>query len=476
MPRRSWILWSTALLLTLIPDVFFWIRSLLVGDDGGRSYAWMWVGSCLGNQINDLIGYPERLIRVLPLFWFGGAPMIVVACACCYLSVRTGRARLGRIIARSGAVTLLFFRLPELLLFTLDGALGPRCLEAWGPSAILSWNAGMDLYFLAPPILVLLAVRPARRGYVRRGRFARTAVAALTLMTTLLVVDRAAPPGKVSSEGELDCAGFGGGTVHDLTKAEKDFLCQVRGYAPFMNNGIEIWDKAPDRVVLTQGRDLCRLAEQHGGEINAPAVREAPHAALAGALGSLCPAVARAQELAGRRQQEEEDAYVAKEEKACAAHPAHRPKIKPVRQHRATTWTEFWTINGWEDGYEDASPDLVKELIGSERGALAIWAADEVGYACVTTESYTRRPPLETKGWKEVVEVAYESPTGSLTLGDGLGNTSPKLTTSGPGSYRVRVHLRGRERVYQVPYPPDGAVELLIMVFPGKRKEPAVYR
>ncbi|MEV1249615.1 hypothetical protein [Nonomuraea sp. NPDC049750] len=437
---------------------------------------WMSVGSCLGNQINDLIGYPERVIRDLPLFWFGGAPMIVVAFACWYLSVRTGRDRLGRIIARSGAVTLLFFRVPELLLFTLDGALGPRCLEAWGPSEMLSWNAGMNLYFLAPPILVLLAGRPARRGFVRRGRFSRTTVAILTLMTTLLVVDQAAPPGKVSSEGELDCAGFGGGTVHDLTKAEKDFLCQVRGYAPFINDGIEGWAEAPDRVVLTQGRDLCRLAEQYGGELNAPAVREAPHVALAGALGSMCPAVARAQELAGRRQQEEEDAYTAKMEKACAVHPAHRPKIKPVRRHRATVWTEFWTINGWEDGYEGAAPDLVKELVGSERGALSVWAADESGYACVTTESYTRRPPLETKGWKEVVEVAYESPTGSLSLGDGMGATSPKLTTSGPGSYRVRVHLRGRERVYQVPYPPDGAVELLIMVFPGKGKEPTVYR
>ncbi|MFD9948116.1 hypothetical protein ACFWYW_55100 [Nonomuraea sp. NPDC059023] len=465
-----------ALLVTLIPDVFFWIRSLLAGDDGGTSYVWMSAGSCLGNQIDDLIRYPERMVRLLPLFWYGGAPMIVAAWGGWYLSVRTGRDRLGRVIARSAAVILLLLRLPELLLFTLDGALGRECLDAWGPPAIVSRNAGMDLYSLAPPILVLLAVRPVRRGFVRRGRFARTAVAVLTLMTTLLVVDQAAPPGKVSSERELDCAGFGDGTAHDLTKAEKDFLCRVRGYDSFMDDGIESWAEVSDRVVLAQGHDLCRVAEQHEGDTGAPAVREAPHAALAGALGALCPAVARAQELAGQRGQAEEAAYFAGKEKACAAHPAHRPKIEPVRRHRATMWTEFWTINGWDDGYEGTNPELVRELVGSERGALTIWAADEIGHACVTTESYTRRPPLETKGWREVVEVAYESPTGSLALADGRGTTSPKLTASGPGSYRVRVHLRGRDRVYQIPYPPDAAVELLIMVFPGERKEPAVYR
>ncbi|GGO80617.1 hypothetical protein [Nonomuraea cavernae] len=94
----------------------------------------------------------------------------------------------------------------------------------------------------------------------------------------------------------------------------------------------------------------------------------------------------------------------------------------------------------------------------------------------MTTESYTRRPPLETREWEKVVEVAYEGPTGSLTLIDGKGITLPKLTTSGPGAYRVRVHLRGRDLVYQAPYPPDGAVELLIMVFPGEWREPTVHR
>ncbi|MEU8178362.1 hypothetical protein AB0C14_36305 [Microbispora hainanensis] len=77
---------------------------------------------------------------------------------------------------------------------------------------------------------------------------------------------------------------------------------------------------------------------------------------------------------------------------------------------------------------------------------------------------------------RRTAEVGYESPTGSLQLGGGEGPTLKGLTVRGPGSYRVRVHLRGRKLVYQVAYPPDGAVELLVQVFPGKARKPVVYR
>ncbi|MFI6496231.1 hypothetical protein [Nonomuraea typhae] len=473
MSRRKWSLWGAAAVIAVLPDAFLGIHSLLTGDDGSRVYTWMSTGSCPGHEISKLIRYPD----VIPLLWYGGAPMIAVAFLCRHLCVRSGRERLGRNLARAGAVILLLDHLPGPLLLALDGALGGGCLAAWGPPETVSWNAGMGLYLLVPPILVLLAVRPARERFVRSGPVVRTAGAAVTLTAALVLLNQATPAGKVSGDMALDCAGAGGGSVRDLTEAEKDFLCQVRGFGPLRTGGgVEGWAGVPDRVVLTQGRDLCRLAERHGGDTGAPAVRDAPQSGLARVLGPLCPAVSRAQEQAGEREQEEEDAYVAEKEAACAKHPAHRPRISPVRQHRATMWTEFWTLNGWDDGYEGTAPDMVRELVGGTRGGLTIWAADEFGHACVTTESYTRRPPVETKGWKEVVEVAYESPGGSLTLVDGRGNRSPKLTAVGPGSYRVRVHLRGRELVYQVADRPDGAVELLIMVFPGEQKKLAVYR
>lgn len=298
-------------------------------------------------------------------------------------------------------------------------------------------------------------------------------------MTAVVLLPVAsAPPGEVSAQWELGCTGFGDGTVPRANAAEKDFLCAVRDHDHRYGSGLGVWDGVSDQDVLAQGRHLCALATRHGGDTGARAVQEAPQASLAIVLPSLCPAVARARQAEEDRWQAESDAYVAREERACAAHPRHRPKIRPVRQRRATMWTEFWTIDGWEEGHEGEGgpPDLVKDLVGSGRGALAIWAADEAGSACVTVESYTRRPPLEVRGWEEVVEVGYESPTGALALSDGYGTRLRGLTTRGPGSYRVRVHLRGRELVYQVAYPPDGAVELLVQVFPGKAKKPVVHK
>ncbi|MEU7941383.1 hypothetical protein [Microbispora bryophytorum] len=476
MPRRSWVLWAAATLTAAAPSLFFWVIWTLTGDYGSRSYLSMSSGSCLGWDIYVQVSPWAYPVKAFPLFSYGGAPLIVLGFAGWCLSLRSGRTGLGRMIGRCVAVVLLVLNLPDLLLPTLDAALGPACTQIWGPPELLSQQFAWGLYDCVPPILVLLAVRAPRRAFVRRGPVVRTAADVLAVTAVVLLPAASAPPGKVSAQWELGCPGFGDDTATRLNSAEKDFLCTVRGYDRPYDSGVEGWDEVSDQDVLAQGRHLCALATRRGGDIAARAVSEAPQASLAGALPSLCPAVARAQQAEADRRQAESDAYVAQKERACAAHPRHRPKIEPVRQRRATLWTEFWTIDGWEDGYEGNPPDLVEELVGSGRGTLAIWAADEIGHACVTVESYTRRPPLETRGWEEVVEVGYESPTGSLELVDGDGTSLKGLTTRGPGSYRVRVHLRGRELVTQTVDAPDGAVELLVQVFPGTAKKPVVYK
>ncbi|TLP62429.1 hypothetical protein [Microbispora triticiradicis] len=482
MPRRSWVLWAAAVLTSAAPTLYFWVASLLTGGETVESYfsAVVYPASCPGWEIYDRVYLPAYPVIGFPLLATNGAPLVVLGLAGWWLSVRRGRVRLGRIIGRCVAVVLLVLALPGFLTPTLDAALGPGCAQMWGPPEVFSWQIGWSLYDSLPPLLMLLAVRVPRRVFVRRGPVARTATAVLTVAAVVLLPAASAASGRVSAEWELDCAGFGDGTVKGLTTAERHFLCAVRGYGlpsdPSYDSGVEGWDEASDEAVLAQGRHLCALATRHGGDIGARAVEEAPEASLATKLAFLCPAVAGAQQAEEERRQAESDAYVAEKEQVCAALPRHRPEIRPVRQRRATMWTEFWTIDGWEEGYEGDPPDLVRDLVGSGRGTLAIWAADEVGHACVTVESYTRRPPVETRGWEEVVEVAYESPTGALELVDGDGRRLTGLTTRGPGSYRVRVHLRGRKLVYQVPDPPDGAVRILIEVFPGRAKKTVVYK
>lgn len=204
------------------------------------------------------------------------------------LSLRGGRAGLGRIIGRCVAVVLLVLDLPDFLLPTLDAVLGPACPDAWGPPERFSTQIAWGLYDCVA----------------------------------------------------LDCAGFGDGAVTGLSAADKRFLCKVRGHDRPYDLGVEGWDEVSDQDVLAQGRHLCALAARHGGDIAARAVSEAPQASLAGALADLCPAVAGAQQAEAGRRQAESDAYVAQKERACAAHPRHGPKIRPVRQRRATMWTE----------------------------------------------------------------------------------------------------------------------------------------
>ncbi|WP_143590516.1 hypothetical protein [Thermoactinospora rubra] len=472
MSRRSWVLWGTALAWAAGPGLYDWLWSE-TGDE--LYFSAVSGGSCPGHSIYLFIEQPVWAVLDFPLFWYGGAPLILLAFAAWHIGIRIRRARAGRIAARSAAATLLSFCLPQLVLLTVDAALDPGCLDPWGPPDMLTWTVGMGLYSLVPPLLILHAVRDPRRLPVRRSRPARALAAVVAATAVLLLPSQATPPGKVSTERELDCGRFGDGTVTGLGEAEKSFLCQVRRHASD-DPAVERWKGVPDRIVLAQGRHLCDLATRHGGDVNAPAVRDAPHASLTSALPRLCPPVARAQEAEAQRQREEEERYVAEMERACAARPRHRPRIKPVRQASATMWTEFWTIDAREDGYGATAPTLIEELVGTAPGVLSVWAADEVGFACVTGESYARRPPLQTKGWHEVVDVAYESPTGSLVITDMSGKSLPDLTSGGPGAYRVRVHLRGRELVYQQPDPPDGAVELLIMVYPGKGKDTVVYR
>ncbi|ETK34978.1 hypothetical protein [Microbispora sp. ATCC PTA-5024] len=132
----------------------------------------------------------------------------------------------------------------------------------------------------------------------------------LSMAAVLLLAAESAPAGTVSTEPALDCGGFGHGTVRELSPAEKDFLCHVRGYDVPYAEPAEGWGDVADREVLAQGHQLCDLAARHGGDLRAPAVEEAPQASLGPALAALCPAVARFQDEQERQREAENDAYV----------------------------------------------------------------------------------------------------------------------------------------------------------------------
>ncbi|ETK34979.1 hypothetical protein MPTA5024_16540 [Microbispora sp. ATCC PTA-5024] len=79
----------------LAPTLYFWIAALLSGDDGGRAYAWTSYGSCPANEIDDLVQGPVFDAQSLPLFQFGGAPLIALGFAGLYAATRTGNRSAG---------------------------------------------------------------------------------------------------------------------------------------------------------------------------------------------------------------------------------------------------------------------------------------------------------------------------------------------------------------------------------------------
>lgn len=65
----------------------------------------------------------------------------------------------------------------------------------------------------------------------------------------------------------------------------------------------------------------------------------------------------------------------------------------------------------------------------------------------VTAEPHSPRPD-HAPGWEETAEISCQSPSGRLLVTSFMDDTAdlPSLASDGPGSYRLRVHARGRDR------------------------------
>ncbi|MFC9078739.1 hypothetical protein ACFTY7_17360 [Streptomyces sp. NPDC057062] len=75
---------------------------------------------------------------------------------------------------------------------------------------------------------------------------------------------------------------------------------------------------------------------------------------------------------------------------------------------------------------------------------------------------------MEAGAWDEIVDHTVETTTGALRVTSVMSDTPrlPLLTPQGPGTYRVRVHARGRDTA------PDGDAhepveDYLLIVWPA---------
>jgi hypothetical protein len=137
----------------------------------------------------------------------------------------------------------------------------------------------------------------------------------------------------------------------------------------------------------------------------------------------------------------------------------------------------FWLA---DVGYPPQSPLSSRNgLIAVQPGAAVIFTGIHTGVVAVSIEVRDVRPEqVDGTGWDDVVEVSLEAIGGRvLVVGPfaDTGDVLPVLTPAGPGHYRVRVHVRGRDTAVDgVAFEPFE--EYLIIVWPDRPAPDTVHK
>jgi hypothetical protein len=88
-------------------------------------------------------------------------------------------------------------------------------------------------------------------------------------------------------------------------------------------------------------------------------------------------------------------------------------------------------------------------LVDVQPGAAVIRTGIHSGVVRLTVEARSRPPQdVPTGDWEAIVEVSLDAPAGRMAVSalmDDVTDPFPPLTQAGPGSYRARVHARGRD-------------------------------
>ncbi|MET8646171.1 hypothetical protein [Streptomyces sp. NPDC004675] len=117
-------------------------------------------------------------------------------------------------------------------------------------------------------------------------------------------------------------------------------------------------------------------------------------------------------------------------------------------------------------------------LVFSQPGMAVICTGISTGWVHVRVRVRVRPPTRVERGaWEEIVDHSVETATGALRVTSVMSDTPrlPLLTPQGPGTYRVRVHARGRDTA------PDGDAhepveDYLLIVWPADPQPDEIHR
>ncbi|MEV4380777.1 hypothetical protein [Streptosporangium sp. NPDC049644] len=475
---RWWPLPAVAVVLPLIPAAvnlaygrYHWIGprgaiERFVRVDGGSEHALTW----LVLDVFVGVGGPALLIlaavlrRTRPLVRFT-TPALAIAAAVGFVSAVTatpGSEDFGDFFYEGTQIY------PEGL-FT-QGKNGETFFgisPLWYSAALLA--SALLLLFLYP-------AAPTRRV---RHRVLPAGLATLVALGFLPVADQARSPVTAAEDCAPREAWRGEPEEPRLTRDQR-LVCSLR-----QGNLIKFAATTPDTVILARARWLCGIYTRNDPQEVARlrATEGLKRDDLTYPLAEICPSAGAVVKAAAAERDREIQEWQADAQRMCDSSPRHRPLIEPakairMKEPQGTDYGVVETYEPTEDGGDPSEDGLLEQaqdddLVAALPGHLMILTHSDFDL-CVTLETYTRRPPVETKGWDHVAEVGYESPTGEIVLRDDLSGTEfPDLSLNGRvGHYRIRVHYdwfrwKGEQ---------EGGQRLLIMAFPGKGDKPITYR
>lgn len=155
----------------------------------------------------------------------------------------------------------------------------------------------------------------------------------------------------------------------------------------------------------------------------------------------------------------------------------------PVRRSIAELSLEYHQIfvedSNMDGVVDEATLTPSNGLVGVEPGRAVILAGIHTGKVNVTVEFFEEDPGApEVDRWDEVVDVTLESFNGQLVLHGLMSDVPdgvPVLSHKGPGTYRLRVHARGRDQA--TGFTPDEPVEdYKLNIWPAPPMPEAVHK
>ncbi|MEU6036036.1 hypothetical protein ABZ801_11565 [Actinomadura sp. NPDC047616] len=429
-------------------------------------------------------------LELWPLQWLAGMPFLVVGPAFAVWA----RTR-SRVPGWTAVTILLLAGLAKPLLAAYDLATwGEGCAAMWEP--FVPQTLGWDLYLLVPAGLIYLTVR-RRRGLGRRGRVATGAALAVVLLLTVGGDHRRH---EIAAIGPEDCrTGLrlpqteGVARVEAIARLpvkerERAYLCMMRGHHLRYDFAEKPqYEDVDDGELLWRGRRVCAHMKPEG-PLTGAALDEwrrlggfrRSRSVVDDLLAYLCPDVALRQARAAaetrRRLEREYRKEHARDEASCRRSIRRDPRA--VRQKTALLTTGEGGGYYISDGSSSSDPfsqAIDDGLIASSGSTAAVMTGVENDDICITVRAYRKAPPLDLKGWDRVQEVGIDSPHGTTRLYMPMDAPPklPPLTAAGPGPYRLRIHVRDRDKADLV----DGPVEKhLIQVFPGTSKTSILHK